>query len=91
MTMETQSQQRGIIDPLGQPGMSTMRRDMDLIRGILEATEQRTERDPKLVKLADHDDLIVGQHVELLFRSGFWSAFLTKVSTRHIPWFWCGI
>lgn len=52
-------------------GKAAMKRDMDLIREILEAVEARTDRDAKPLAMPDRDELIVGQHLHLLYHAGF--------------------
>lgn len=48
-----------------------MRRKMDLIRAILEKIEARTEREAIALSVDGYDDLVVGQHIELLFDNGY--------------------
>jgi Hypothetical protein (DUF2513) len=53
-------------------GGTRMQRHMDLILQILDRTEQRTERQPQPIgEIEGHSELVVGQHVELLFDAGY--------------------
>ena len=52
-------------------GGTRMQRHMDLILKILDQTEQRTEREPQRIVIEGYSDLVVGQHVELLFDAGY--------------------
>jgi glutaredoxin 2 len=52
-------------------GGQRMQRHMDLIQKILDQTEQRTEREPQSMEIEGYSDLVIGQHVELLFDAGY--------------------
>jgi hypothetical protein len=63
-------------------GGRRMQRHMDLIQKILDQTEQRTERVPQPIEIDGYSELIVGQHVELLFDAGYLHGIPYELSTH---------
>jgi hypothetical protein len=62
-------------------GGTHMQRHMDLILKILDQTEQRNEREPRQIEIEGYSDLVVGQHVELLYDSGYLVGISYEIST----------
>lgn len=48
-----------------------MKRDMDLIRKILQHVEARPDLRPQPVRIEGVDEIILGRHVEMLFDLGY--------------------
>jgi hypothetical protein len=47
-----------------------MKRDMEVIRRILLQVQQRTDLAPKPIEIEGVDPIVVGRHVEMLYREG---------------------
>jgi hypothetical protein len=65
------SNRKTLSAPVVKNGGRHMQRHMDLIQKILDQTEQRTERVPQPIEIDGYSELVVGQHVELLFDAGY--------------------
>ncbi|WP_189384644.1 MULTISPECIES: DUF2513 domain-containing protein [unclassified Mesorhizobium] len=75
---------RQVIVALDPKGRAVVKRDMELIREILLAVQNRTDLTPRPLTLEGHDEVVVGRHIEMLSEAGLIDGPLsTRVSQPY--------
>jgi Hypothetical protein (DUF2513) len=80
------------LDPNGRV---MVQRDMELVRRILLQVEERKDLRPRLIEIEDVDPIVLGRHVEMLYKAGFLdgprpitniSSGLKHILVRDLSW-----
>ena len=66
-------------EPQAGAGVEPVKRDMELIRRIMLAVQEKDDLDPRPITLEDVDPIVLGRHVEMLGEAGVLSGFPTDI------------
>lgn len=56
-----------------------MKRDMDLVRKLCLAVQEKQDLRPQRITVEGYDDILVGRHIELLYDAGFLDALSSDI------------